>query len=286
MSATIVNGRKIAETLKHQVKKEISSLQKKTNIPPHVITLLVGSNKASEMYLTLREKACAQVGITASHQRIPHTITQPELEQIITGLNTNSSIHGIMIQLPLPEHLDMLSLYNKIDPKKDVEGLSPYNLGSTFAGKEHLVPCTPQAVLTILNHLQISLQGKEVCVINHSLVVGKPLGMMLLHRNATVSICHVYTENVKAYTQKADILIPAAGVIDLVTADHIKPGAIVIDVGINPTKKGVQGDVAFEKVQEKASVLTPVPGGVGPVTIACCLQNIVKTYRMCVLSNE
>jgi methylenetetrahydrofolate dehydrogenase (NADP+)/methenyltetrahydrofolate cyclohydrolase len=193
-------------------------------------------------------------------------------------LNSDDTTHGILVQYPVPPHISQERLMSTIDPRKDVEGFNPVNLGKTLIGDEDLVPCTPLSVLTILEHEYIQLKGKDVVIINHSNIVGKPLAALLLNRNATVAICHVFTKDLKRYTTKADVLITGAGVPNLITKDFVKDQAIVIDVGIVETKKGVYGDVDADSVKEKAAILTPVPGGVGPVTIACSLVNMVKVF--------
>lgn len=281
MTAEIINGREIASLIKNQINQQITQLKQQGKPLPHASTIIVGENKASELYLNLREKACKKVGIQTNHHRFSQDASSKEIMHTIDSINKDPATQAIMIQLPLPGHLNADEFYNELHPTKDVEGFSPHNLGITFTGQEHLVPCTPKAVLTILDYLPLNLQGAQICIINHSVVVGKPLTMLLLQRNATVSICHVYTKKLKEFTKQADIVISATGVIDLITPDLIKQDATVIDVGINPTKDGVQGDVAFEAVRKKARYLTPVPGGVGPVTIACCLQNIMKCYHLC-----
>jgi methylenetetrahydrofolate dehydrogenase (NADP+)/methenyltetrahydrofolate cyclohydrolase len=196
-------------------------------------------------------------------------------------LNENRAVHGVLIQLPIPSHLNINEMINSLDPKKDVEGLTPYNMGSTLLGLEKIVPCTPLAVLTILEEEKVSLQGKNVVIVSHSNIVGKPLAALFLNRNATTTVTHVFTKDLAQYTSKADILVTAAGVPKLIKANHVKNGAFVIDVGIVKTNTGVCGDVDFDSVKEKAGVITPVPGGVGPVTVACSIHNMVKTFKYC-----
>jgi len=197
-------------------------------------------------------------------------------------LNKNNDVHGILIQFPIPNHIKGDSLINALDPNKDVEGFNPFNMGKTLIGDEHIIPCTPLSVLTILEHEKTKFEGTDVVLVNHSNVVGKPLTALMLNRNATVSICHVFTKDLKSYTKNADILITAAGVAGVIKSDHVKKDAFVVDVGIIPTKDGVTGDVDFESVKNKAGKLTPVPGGVGPVTVACALINMIKTFKNCV----
>lgn len=281
MTAIIINGREIAKHIRTTIATQVESLQKKHKKDPLIATIVIGDNPSSELYLRLRTTACNEVGIGSKILRFEENVPEPTLVKAIQDLNKDPSIHGIFIQYPVPAHLSAYKLMSTVAPRKDVEGVHPENLGRTLLGDETLVPCTPLSVLTILAHEQVPLKGKDIVIVNHSNVVGKPLAGLLLNRNATVAISHVFTKDLKAYTTKADILITGAGVKNLITQDHIKDKAIVIDVGIIETKEGVCGDVDFESVQKKASLLTPVPGGVGPVTIACALSNMVKTYQNC-----
>jgi methylenetetrahydrofolate dehydrogenase (NADP+)/methenyltetrahydrofolate cyclohydrolase len=282
MTATIINGREIAKEIRSKITMDVQQLKKKYQKEPLVITIVIGENLSSELYLKLRNTACIEVGITSEILRFDANVSEATILQTIQDLNNDPSVHGIFIQYPVAPHLSVNKLMQCVAAKKDVEGFNPENLGRTLVGDEVLVPCTPLSVLTILQHEQIQLQGKDVVIVNHSNIVGKPLAALLLNRNATVSIAHVFTKNLKAYSSNADILITGAGVKNLITKDHIKNKAIVVDVGIIETKDGVCGDVDFESVKEKAAVITPVPGGVGPVTIACALSNMVKTYQKCV----
>jgi len=277
MTATVVNGREIAKQMREKIAQEISRF----TIPPCITTLMVGHETSSDLYLKLRDAACKEVGIHSSHQVLEKSVSEQDVIQKIEELNTSKKVHGILIQYPVPSHISQERLMSAILPQKDVEGLHPLNMGNTLLGREHLVPCTPQAVLEILQKYSKPLQGKDVTIVSHSNIVGKPLAALLLNRNATVSICHVFSKDISIYTKQADILISATGVPKLITKDHVKNNAIVIDVGIIKTKDGICGDVDFESVKKQAKILTPVPGGVGPVTIACSLKNMVKTYRNC-----
>jgi methylenetetrahydrofolate dehydrogenase (NADP+) / methenyltetrahydrofolate cyclohydrolase len=282
MTAMIVNGREIAKEIRKKISEEIVQLKIKYNSTPVIATIIIGNDLSSKLYLKLRDNACNEVGIISKHVEFDATVSQEKILQIIQQLNTDDTVQGILVQYPVPNHLFQEKLMQAIDQRKDVEGLSPVNLGRILIGDEYLVPCTPLSVLTILEHEHVALKGKDIVIINHSNIVGKPLAALLLNRNATVSVCHVFTKNLKQYTSKADILITGAGVPKLITKDYVKDNAIVLDVGIVKTKGGVCGDVDFDSVKEKAAVLTPVPGGIGPVTIACALKNMVKTYRNCV----
>jgi methylenetetrahydrofolate dehydrogenase (NADP+)/methenyltetrahydrofolate cyclohydrolase len=281
MTATIINGREIAKEIRSKITLDVQRLKKKYQREPLVVTIAIGENPSSELYLKLRTAACNEVDITSKILRFDTNVSEATILQTIQSLNIDPSIHGIFIQYPIPLHLSPYKLMQTVAAKKDVEGFNPENLGRTMIGDEVLVPCTPLSVLTILEHEQVHLQGKDVVIVNHSNIVGKPLAALLLNRNATVSIAHVFTKNLKAYTSNADILITGAGVLNLITKEHIKNKAIVVDVAIIETEDGICGDVDFESVKEKAAVLTPVPGGVGPVTIACALSNMVKSYKNC-----
>ena len=282
MTAMVINGKEIAKEIRKKISEEIVLLKKRYNITPVIATVIVGNDLSSKLYLKLRDIACSEVGVISKHFNFNANVSEQEILQTIEELNNDSSVHGILIQYPVPNQLSQEKLMQIIGTRKDVEGLNPINLGRTFIGDEYLIPCTPLSVLTILEHEHIALRGKDIVIINHSNVVGKPLAAILLNRNATVAICHVFTKNLKQYTSKADIIITGAGISKLITTDHIKENAIVLDVGIVQTKDGVCGDVDFSAVKEKASIISPVPGGIGPVTIACSLKNMVKTYRNCV----
>ena len=277
----IVDGRKIANEIKKEISSEIKELESRYGLTPTIATIIIGDNKESELYLKLRDKASSEVGIKSKHYRFPEEISEREIVEVIDNLNSDRDIHGIMLQQPIPKHLSLYNLLSRIDPKKDVEGLTPYNLGRLMMGEENIIPCTPLAVLKILEYMKVKLEGANVVIINHSIIVGKPLSILLLNRNATVTVCHVYTKNLKQYTINADIIITATGVPGLITEEYIKKDAIIIDVGITKTSNGVKGDVDFNSVKEKVGMITPVPGGVGPVTIACSILNMVKTFQSC-----
>jgi len=282
MSADIVDGRKIAEKLRKNVAFEIQKLKLKYHIEPTIITIKIGNNPESNIYLKLRDTACEKVGIKPNNIELPESVSEEEIINLISKLNEDKKVHGILIQFPIPKHLSSDKLINSLNPKKDVEGLTPLNMGRTIVGDEYIVPCTPLAILKILEEEKIRLQGKDVVIINHSNIVGKPLTALFLNRNATVSVTHVFTKDLKNYTARADILVSASGVPKLINKEHIKHDAFVIDVGIIKTSDGVVGDVDFESVKNIAGKITPVPGGVGPVTVACSLVNMTKTFRNCI----
>ncbi len=275
----VVDGRKIASEIKEKISLEVKNLVSKYGTTPTMGTVIIGDNKESELYLKLREKASSEVGIKSEHYRFSEDVEEREIIEVIEELNSSEEVHGIIIQQPVPGHISLRRLLLRLNPDKDVEGITPRNLGKLMIGEEDVIPCTPLAVLRILEHMNVQLKGANVTIVNHSPIVGKPLAILMLNRNATVSVCHVFTRNLKEYTRKADILITATGVPGLIGREHIKEGSVVIDVGISKTEKGICGDVAFDEVKEIVSAITPVPGGVGPVTITSALENLVKLYK-------
>ena len=281
MTADIINGREIAQNIRNTISKEIRTLSLKYKIIPTITTIKIGEDKSSELYLKLRDKACMEVGIKSTHLEFNKKTSEDIIIDTIQNLNNDETCHGILIQYPVPPHISQNKLMSIVHPKKDVEGFNPYNIGRTLLGDECIIPCTPASVLTILDHENIDLKGKGIVIINHSTIVGKPLAALLLNRNATVTVCHVFTHDLQKYTSHADILISATGKPKLISKNHVKEKAVIIDVGIIKTDKGICGDIDFHNVKEKVSKITPVPGGVGPVTIACSLQNMLKTYKKC-----
>ena len=282
MTAEIINGREIAEKIKQMVKITVEEIQEKHHTQPNITTIKIGEDPASNLYLKLRDKACEKVGINSEHVFYSTKVEETEVINKIHELNQDPEVHGILIQFPVPEHISQDDLVNAIDPKKDVEGLTPYNMGKTLLGDETIIPCTPLAVIKILEHEKISLKGKDITVINHSNIVGKPLAALFLNRNATVTVCHVFTKDLKRHTEKADIIVTAAGVKELIKKELIREGCFIIDVAIITSDDGICGDVDLKDVRAKAGKVTPVPGGVGPVTVACSLLNMIKTYQNCV----
>lgn len=282
MTAKIIDGKKIAADIRGNISKEIIDLKNQYGKIPNIVTIKIGSDSASELYLKLRNKACKEVGISSETVEFSDTISEVEVLEKIKELNSDLKVHGILIQFPIPEHISQDNLINALDPKKDVEGFHPVNLGNTLLGNEEIIPCTPLAVIRILESENIDLTGKDVVIVNHSNVVGKPLTALFLNRNATVSVVHVFTNDILQYTKNADILVSATGVENIIESKHVKPDAFVIDVGIINTKDGIRGDVDFEGVSEIAAKITPVPGGVGPVTVASSLTNMLKTFKNCI----
>ncbi|MCD4822490.1 MAG: bifunctional methylenetetrahydrofolate dehydrogenase/methenyltetrahydrofolate cyclohydrolase FolD [Methanococcoides sp.] len=275
----IIDGRAIAKKVEAEVKADVEKLISEKGVTPGLSAILVGEDPASKMYVRLKHKACERVGIFAEDQHLPEDITQEELLEAISSLNARKDIHGILLQLPLPEHLNEQEAMNAIDPAKDADGFHPFNMGQLLIGIEGLVPCTPKGIIRALEEYDVEIQGKHAVIVGHSNVVGKPMAAMLVNRNATVSICHVFTKDVTKFTRDADILVVATGVKHLIKEDMVKEGAVIFDVGITEENGKVYGDVDFENVINKASRVTPVPGGVGPVTIATLMQHVLMSAQ-------
>lgn len=279
MSAEIINGKELAQQLKDNMKEEVSALVNR-GLTPHLTVVLIGDNPASKSYVKGKKKASAETGISSEIIELPASTSEEKLLTIITELNNNPAVHGILVQLPLPEHIAEQVVIEHIDPNKDVDGFHPVNIGRMMAGKDTFLPCTPYGIVTMLKSKNIQIAGQHVVVIGRSNIVGKPVGQLLLNENATVTYCHSKTKNLKQFTKMADILIVAIGIPNVIGADYIKPGAAVIDVGINRLENGsLTGDVDFEEVKEVASYLTPVPRGVGPMTITMLLKNTIKAAK-------
>jgi methylenetetrahydrofolate dehydrogenase (NADP+) / methenyltetrahydrofolate cyclohydrolase len=273
MNATLMDGAALAARLREEIKHEVSELG-------HVglATILVGDDPASDIYIRRKHKAAEEVGIEAVDRRLPSTTPEDELVQLVEVLNDDDSVDGILVQTPLPEQIDEARIMRSIDPIKDVDGLHPFSAGQLYLGRQTLVPATPLGVMHLLNEYRIPIAGARAVVVGRSPLVGKPLAMLLLQANATVTICHSRTEDLSRHTRDADILVAAVGLPGVITADQVKQGATVIDVGITRTENGLLGDVE-EDVAEVAAYLTPVPGGVGPMTIAALLGNAVRAAR-------
>ncbi|NUN65607.1 bifunctional methylenetetrahydrofolate dehydrogenase/methenyltetrahydrofolate cyclohydrolase FolD [Pseudanabaena biceps] len=282
--ANIIDGKALAKKMQRAIAEEVAQLQTKYGRPPGLAVLMVGDNPASAAYVKNKETACQKAGITSFGKHFPTSATQAELEQVIDQLNADDRVDGILIQLPLPAHLDAIALLNRLDPDKDADGLHPLNLGKLVRGEDGLRSCTPAGVMELLAEAKIELAGKNAVVLGRSILVGKPVAMMLLEANATVTIAHSRTKNLAEITRQADIVIAAIGRPEMITADMIKSGAVVIDVGINRVtdsegKSRLVGDVDYAGLSEVASYITPVPGGVGPMTVTMLLHNTVCSYR-------
>jgi methylenetetrahydrofolate dehydrogenase (NADP+) / methenyltetrahydrofolate cyclohydrolase len=273
MAATLIDGKEIAAQVRAEVKAEVDALTATGRRAPGLATILVGDDPASAIYVANKRKASAEVGIVDFHQHLSDQSTQEEVAAAIDACNADPEVSGILLQLPVPPQLDGAALTARIEPAKDVDGLTPISAGRLTQGSPGLRPCTPLGVIELLDRHEVEFRGAEAVVVGRSNLVGKPVAFLLLERNATVTICHSRTRDLAAVCARADILIAAVGVAELVGAEHVKPGAAVIDVGINRTDAGLRGDVDFDAVRDRAGLLTPVPGGVGPMTIAMLLRN-------------
>jgi methylenetetrahydrofolate dehydrogenase (NADP+)/methenyltetrahydrofolate cyclohydrolase len=280
--AVILDGKALSEKIRGQLKREVEELKGKAGREPALAVVLVGNDPASEIYVRNKIKACQKIGIRSIDKKLPADITQEELNSIVMKLNEDETVDGIIVQLPLPKHLSCREVINYISPEKDVDGFHPVNVGKAVLGlyDEGLMPCTPAGVMKFFEEYKIELEGKNAVMVGHSNIVGKPLANMLLNANATVSVCHIYTKDLVHYTRNADILCVATGVPHLIKEDIVKDGVVVIDIGISRVNGKIVGDVDFEGVKEKAAAITPVPGGVGPMTITMLLYNTVKAFKM------
>lgn len=277
--AEIINGKELAKSIRLELKQEVENLNQK-GIFPKLAVIMVGDDKASKVYVRNKSKACEEIGIGYEEILLDETTTMEKLLEIIENLNNREDIHGILLQSPIPKHLDIYKAFNKISPEKDVDGFNPINVGKLVIGEDSFVSCTPYGVIKMLERYNIEIEGKNAVIIGRSNIVGKPLIQCLLKKNATVTVCHSKTKNIADITKNADILIAALGKVKFVTKDMVKEGAVVIDVGINRNELGkLEGDVNFEEVEKIASYITPVPGGVGPMTIAMLMNNVVKACK-------
>lgn len=274
--AKLLLGKEVSSRIKGELRKEVEEL-KKQGINAGLAVIIVGDDPASQVYVRNKEKACEECGIYSEKYALPEETTQEELLKLIDELNHKESISGILVQLPVPKHIDEKAVINAIDPKKDVDAFHPVNVGKIMVGNYDFVPCTPAGVMELIKESGIDVSGKECVIVGRSNIVGKPQAMLLLHQNGTVTICHSKTQNLAEKTKKADILVAAVGIPNFIKGDMIKEGAVVIDVGINRiAPKKLVGDVEFETAEKVAGAITPVPGGVGPMTIAMLMKNTVK----------
>lgn len=272
MSAQRINGKAIAKTLREQLAQRVTEL-KKRGIEPTLAVILVGEDPASQVYVRNKERACQKAGVRSILKRMPAETTQEALEREVTALNRDDGVHGILVQLPLPKHMSEQRVLDLIDPRKDVDGFHPVNAGRLMNGQPGFVPCTPKGALYLIEQTGAEIAGKHAVIVGRSNIVGKPMALLLLQKHATVTVCHSRTRDLASVTRQADILVVAVGRPNFITGDMIKPGAVVIDVGINRLESGLTGDVDFASAQEVAGAITPVPGGVGPMTIAMLLSN-------------
>lgn len=279
MAAEIINGQLLAKELRAKMKNDIAEL-KQNGLTPHLTVILIGDDPASHSYVNGKEKASAEVGICSEVIRMDASVDQKTLLTKIAELNKDDNVHGILVQLPLPKHIEEQKVIEAIDPVKDVDGFHPINIGRMMVGHDAFLPCTPYGIIEMLKSKNIEITGKHVVVMGRSNIVGKPMGQLLLNENATVTYCHSKTEDIKSFTKRADILIVAVGKANIIDSSYIKDGAIVIDVGVNRTEEGkLTGDVDFDDVKDTASFLTPVPKGVGPMTITMLLSNTIKAAK-------
>jgi methylenetetrahydrofolate dehydrogenase (NADP+)/methenyltetrahydrofolate cyclohydrolase len=280
MSATVIDGQAIAAEIRAEVAREVEALVAAGYPPPGLATLLVGEDPASEVYIGMKRRMSVEVGIADLHRHLPADATQAEVADVIGALNDDPAVSGVLLQLPVPAPLDGSALTELIAPDKDVDGLTSLSVGRLSRGDTGLTPCTPRGVMELLDRHDVELAGAEAVVVGRSDLFGKPAAMMLLHRDATVTIAHHLSRDLIEITRRADVLVVATGVPRLITAAHVKPGAAVIDVGITRTEHGLVGDVDFDAVFPRAGLITPVPGGVGPLTIAMLLSNTVTAARL------
>jgi methylenetetrahydrofolate dehydrogenase (NADP+)/methenyltetrahydrofolate cyclohydrolase len=277
--AHVLDGKKLAKKVKNQVKESVSQLVEKYKVTPHLVVILIGDDPASETYVKSKEKTSKSLGLKSTVIKKDASISEKELIDLIVSLNEDDDVHGILLQLPIPKHIDEEKVINLIDPLKDVDGFSNHHVARLNKGLDALVPCTPLGIMEIFKEYNIDLQGKYAVVMGRSQIVGKPMASLLLKENATVTITHSRTKNMKDITKQADILVVAVGKAKMVDESYIKEGAVLIDVGISRIDGKLYGDIDFESVQDKASYITPVPGGVGPMTIAMLMKNTLKCYE-------
>ena len=275
----LIDGKKVSAEVRARLAKEANELKEKTGRVPGLATVLVGDDPASAVYVRNKNKICRELGFNSFEQKLAADTSEAKLLQLIKELNSNNDIHGILVQLPLPNQIDSEKILQAIDPNKDVDGFHPVNVGKLVVGNALLTPCTPTGIIKLLDHYEIDISGKHAVVLGRSNIVGKPVSMLLLQRNATITICHSRTTNLEEITRSADILVAAIGRANFVTENMVSKGTIVIDVGINRVDGKLTGDINFEPVSKKASYITPVPGGVGPMTIALLMENTLKAFK-------
>ncbi len=283
----LLDGKALSERLRREIKEQVEEFIASGYRRPGLAVILVGSDPASEVYVRNKIRACEKVGIESFFYRLGEKVLTQELLEVIAELNLREDVDGILVQLPLPGHIDQGEIILSINPEKDVDGFHPQNMGRLVAQRDDgFIPCTPMGIDLLLRHYGIELKGKNVVVVGAGFIVGRPLSLLMLWRNATVTVCHIHTKNLKEHTLKADILISATGVPHLIKEDMVKEGAVVVDVGISKVRGKIVGDVDFEKVSKKASAITPVPGGVGPMTVTGLLLNTLKAYRRRIASHS
>ncbi len=289
MSAEIMDGKAISKEIQAEIAVEVTQVTQSSGVTPCLAAVLVGDDPASEVYVRNKHRACERVGIASQMHKLPTSTTEEELLELIAELNSSTDVHGILVQLPLPEGIDTLRVLDAVNPHKDVDAFHPENVGLISQGRPRFLPCTPHGVQQIIDRCGIEMTGKHAVIVGRSDIVGKPMSMLLTARNstrgpqaanATVTICHSRTKDLAAVCRTADVIIAAIGVAEFITADMVKPGAVIIDVGINRTEKGLVGDVDFDGVSEVASHITPVPGGVGPLTVTMLMYNTLDAAKL------
>ena len=290
MTARILSGKEIGQQIRQELAEEIAELKEKHNLVPGLATILVGGDPASKVYVGAKERACQALGIYSERHDLPEDTSQEELLALVEQLNNNGKVHGILVQVPLPKHIDEATVLFAIDPDKDVDGFHPVNVGKMLIGEPAFLPCTPHGIQEVLIRSNIKIEGADVVIVGRSNIVGKPVAAILMQKqagaNATVTVCHSRTKNIADHTRRADILIVGIGQAKFITPDMVKEGVVVIDAGINQIgktpegKRILVGDVDFETVKEKAEAITPVPGGIGPMTIVMLMANTVKSVKM------
>jgi methylenetetrahydrofolate dehydrogenase (NADP+)/methenyltetrahydrofolate cyclohydrolase len=282
MAATLIKGSEISKQIKEELRQNIAQLKEKHNLVPGLATVLVGEDEASKVYVGAKEKACKDLGIHSERIDLPADTKEEDLLALVEKLNKDPKIHGILVQLPLPKHINETNVLYTIDPDKDVDGFHPVNVGKMMLGEPTFLPCTPHGILELLKRSGTDTKGADAVIVGRSNIVGKPIANMLLQKkggNATVTICHTGTKDITSHTKRADILIVAVGKPKAITADMVKEGVVVIDVGVNRLETGLVGDVDFDSVKEKAKAITPVPGGVGPMTITMLMVNTFESAK-------
>lgn len=276
MMDKILDGKRLAKQIREEIKKKVHDLKVEQGIIPGLAVVMVGNDPASDSYVRMKEKACVEAGFYSEVHKLDENISQIQLLSLIDNLNNNSKIHGILVQLPLPKHIDEKIINERINPNKDVDGFNPVNLGKLFLNQPSFIPCTPKGIIVLMKYYDITIEGKNIIVIGRSDIVGKPVATLLLHENATVTLCHSRTKNLSSHTKQADIIVAALGKANFITKEMIKEGAIVIDAGTTKINNKLTGDVDFEAVLKTVDKITPVPGGVGPMTIAMLLENTLE----------
>jgi methylenetetrahydrofolate dehydrogenase (NADP+)/methenyltetrahydrofolate cyclohydrolase len=279
MTAAVIDGKAVAARVREEVAREVAELVAAAGRTPGLATVLVGEDPASAVYVAGKRRACAEVGIADLHRHLASGVPEIQVASLLDELNDDPEVSGILLQLPVPDHMDGAALTARIAPEKDVDGLTPINAGRLAQGVPGLRPCTPSGVIELLDAYDVELEGAEAVVVGRSNLVGRPVAAMLLERNATVTTCHSRTRDLAAVCARADVLIAAVGVPGLIGSEHVQEGAVVVDVGISRTEDGLRGDVDFEAAAQRARLITPVPGGVGPMTIAMLLRNTVTAFR-------